>query len=103
MRDCASIKKKLNQEEQDQTLTIGCLDSSHGIVNTGKKKSSGDNLVGNFNDNIGNDEGFPGICLARPLADLVEVTLGDKQGLYLSNLVRGGKMGFSNRAALVLD
>lgn len=84
MRDCAGINEKLNKEEQYQTLTIGCLDSSDGIVNTGKKKSSGDNLVGNFNDNVGNDEGFPGICLARPLADLIEVTLGDKQWLYLS-------------------
>jgi hypothetical protein len=62
----------LYAEEQDEHLTDRALVSAYdGVVEADPNEDAGDNLVGYLDDDVGDEEGFPGVGFARTFADLV--------------------------------
>lgn len=53
------VNKELDDEEQNQDLANGVLDADDGIVGTSEDNDSSKNLVWDFDDDIGNEEGLP--------------------------------------------
>jgi hypothetical protein len=62
------------------------LDADDGVIERGEGEDAREDLVGDFDDDVGNQEGFPGVGLARALADFVERALRDKERLDLGML-----------------
>jgi hypothetical protein len=83
---CAGIEKELESEEEDEALLYGTLSGTENWkVEACVNEDASDNLEGNFDDDIGNEEGFPGVSLAWAFSNLVELPLGDEEGLDLVN------------------
>lgn len=75
----AGINEELDQEEKNNTLLQRSLNSLNSVV-VGTKDQNGQNdVVRDFNNNIGEEEGLPGICFARSFADFVERALTDEE------------------------
>ena len=54
-----------------------------GVVPTKEDDDSAEGIPWKFNDDIGDHEGFPAICLTWTFADFVEGALGDEMRHYL--------------------
>lgn len=83
---CVGIEKELESEEEDEVLLYGIL---FGIENWKVEvcvnEDVSDNLEGNFDDDIGNEEGFLGVSFVWVFLNFVEFLLGDEEGLDLVN------------------
>lgn len=56
------------------------LDADYGVVKAGKGEDAGDDLVGDFDGDVGEEEGAPGVGFAGAFADFVEGALGYEEG-----------------------
>jgi len=74
------VDKELDAEDEDEALLGGGLDSDDGVVVAGPDEDTHHDLVGNFDNDVGDEEGFPGVGLAGAFADFVEGTLGYEEG-----------------------
>jgi len=79
MRERASIDEELDEEEENHALSQGGLDTLNGIVVGTEYQNSQDDVVRNFDDNVGKDEGLPGVCFAGSFTDLVKRALVDEE------------------------
>lgn len=87
MRECASIDEELDEEEENHALSQGGLDTLNSIVVGTEYQNSQDDVVRNFDDNVGKDEGLPGVCFAGSFTDLVKRALVDEERHDLRGLV----------------
>ena len=78
-----SVDEELDAEEEDEDLTLGGLDADDGVIEAGPDEEAGDDLVRDFDDDVGDHEGFPGVGFAGAFADFVEGALGYEEGLDL--------------------
>jgi hypothetical protein len=78
MCKCASVDEELDQEEKNHTLSQRGLDTLDSIVVRTKYQNSQNNVVRDFDYDVGQDKGLPGVCFAGSLTDLVERALVDK-------------------------
>ena len=70
--------EELHAVEEDQTLSLGRLDAAagvDGVVVGCEDDDAEEDLVWDLDGDVGNEEGFPGVCLRRTLANLVQLTL----------------------------
>lgn len=84
--ECTGVDEELDDEEKNKTLALRILDSDNGVVEAGKDEDTSDDLVWDLDDNVGDDESLPGVRFAGTLADFVERSLGDKEGLNLKEV-----------------
>jgi hypothetical protein len=78
MCERASVDEELDQEEKNHTLSQRGLDSLNGIVVRTEDQNSQDDVVRDFDYDVGQNEGLPGVRFARSLADFVERALVDE-------------------------
>lgn len=84
MRKGAGVYEQLDDEEQDEALAGRCLAcADNGIVKARICEYAREDLIGNLDDDIGDEERLPGIRLGRALTNFVERSLGDEEGLDL--------------------
>lgn len=86
MGEGARVDEKLDDEKQDEALAGGVLDADNGVVEAGEGEDAREDLVGDLDDDVGDQEGLPRVDLAGALTDFVERALRDEQGLDLSGL-----------------
>ena len=72
---------------------MGSLNAHDGVVEASPDEDSCEDLVGDLDDDVGDDEGFPGVSFAGPFSDLVERSLRDEMRLNLSKLVHIHSVG----------
>lgn len=68
----------MNDEEQNENLSVGALDAYDGVVEAAPDKNARDDLVWDLDDDVGDDKGLPRVCLAWPFSDFVERPLSDE-------------------------
>jgi len=74
------VDEELDAEDEDEALLGGGLDSDDGVVVASPDEDAHHNLVGDFDDDVGDEEGLPGVGLAGAFADFVEGALGYEEG-----------------------
>lgn len=79
MCECAGVDEELDEEEKDHTLSDRGLNSLNGIVVGTKHKNSQDDIVRDFNYDVGQDEGLPGVCFAGSFTNFVKRALVDEE------------------------
>ena len=88
MREAGGEDVELDDEEEDQALALGFLGGAEDSeVEAGPGAYTEDDLPGEFGEDLGQDEDFPGIGSRGPFANFVEGSLGDEFGhdsVYLS-------------------
>jgi len=87
MRECASVDEEFDEEQENHALLQRGLNTLDGIVVGTEYQNSQDDVVRNFDDNVGKDEGLPGVCFAGSFTDLVERALVDEERHDLRDLV----------------
>lgn len=79
MCECTGVDEEFNEEEQDQTLLQRSLDTLNSVVVRAKDEDGQDDVVRNFDHDVGQDEGFPGVGFAGAFPDFVERALVDEE------------------------
>jgi hypothetical protein len=79
MCKCAGVDEEFDQEEQNHTLSQRGLNSLDSIVVRTEDQNSQDDIVRDLNNDVGQDEGLPGVCFARSFTNLVKRTLVDEE------------------------
>jgi hypothetical protein len=79
MCKCAGVDEELDQEEQNHTLSQRGLDTLDSIVVRAEDQNGQDNVVRDLNNDVGKNEGLPGVCFAGSLANFVKRTLVDEE------------------------
>ena len=79
MGECTGVDEELNAEEQYQDLTLRVLNAGDCVVVACEDQNTHYDVVRNLNDDIGKHEGLPGVGFAGLLANLVQLTLCDKE------------------------
>jgi len=79
MCECAGVDEELNEEEQDQSLLQRSLNTLDSVVVRAKDEDSQDDVVRNFNHDVGQDEGFPRVGFAGTFSDFVQRALVDEE------------------------
>jgi protein-disulfide isomerase-like protein with CxxC motif len=87
MGKCASVDEELDQEEKNHTLSQRGLDSLNSIVVRTKYQNGQDDVVRDFDYDVGQDKGLPGVRFAGSLADLVKRALVDEERHDLRRMV----------------
>lgn len=55
------VDQEDDAEEEDEALSFGALDADDGVVEGRVYEEAGDDLVGNFDDDVGQEESFPAV------------------------------------------
>ena len=79
MCERAGVDKEFDEEEKDHALSERGLNSLNGIVVGTEYQNSQDDVVRDFNYNVGEDESLPGVCFARSFTDFVKRALVDEE------------------------
>ena len=78
--------EELNAEEKHEALAFGRLVVSEDWeIPGGPSENAKEDLIRNFNGDIGDEEGDPGVCFGRAFTDFIERTLSHKPGHDLSS------------------
>jgi len=80
MCECAGVDEELDHVQQYDTLTCRGLNAFNGVVVRAEDEETENDLVGDLDDDVGDDEGFPTVGFAWAFADLVQGALCDEQG-----------------------
>lgn len=77
---------KLDRVQQEQTLAFGGLvGAEDGEVETRPDDDRDEDLVGDLDEDVGEEEGFPGVGFGGPFAHFVQGALEDEAGHDLLN------------------
>ena len=105
----AGEEQELEDEEEHQAAALGDGVGGHrvaveadGVVPADENEESGERVPGEFDDDVGEHEGFPGVSLGGAFADFVEGTLGDEVGHDLLGELAEDRHEHENREELVL-
>lgn len=83
MGEGGCVNQELDSVKHDQNLANRALNADDGIVEASPDEDTSDDLVGDFDDDVGEHECLPGVGLAGAFADLVEGALCDEVRLDL--------------------
>jgi hypothetical protein len=72
MCECAGVDEELDEEEKNHALSDRGLNSLNGVVVGTEYQNSQDNVVRDFNYNVGQNEGLPGVCFAGSFTDFIK-------------------------------
>lgn len=59
MGECAGVDEELDTEKKDGALAEGTRDPHHGVEIAGINENSGDYHVGDFDNDVGDEECLP--------------------------------------------
>lgn len=61
LSECAGVDEELNAEQKNGHLTDGARYSDDGVEVAGVNEDTGDNHVGDLDDDVGDQEGLPAV------------------------------------------